>query len=1051
VTPISGQLPLLTTARQTSSPSPVKAQAAGPADRDPVDRAPLDQQSQSLVKQLDSLNVKELRELAGVKKKGFWSRAAQTLSSWASGVRLALAVGPTIGHTILAKGLADLESRFTGKPALAPLDWLRERRPEAYVNSLGTLLEASSGPVEDNLGLSPTDLLAVEQHFYQAIQPVVGENGIKTTAPYLQELAKEPFRNQGDRRAAFVFLGEKLQEEADSITSLWNSPERPASNPFPADDQRSIIWNRLEVEAGRGQLPVFVDVDGDYSTFTGTEFVAKRTLASLGERNNALGDSFADSGVYFAWLTTRQEATSQCFMPYLKGRDKKLVKQIEKFKATLTPPWLHGKEGIGPWPALEDTRKIPADIARIKEGKGEGAWVDTLASLDRDVLTGVQTFWIKLLREIPRDRRQALTRDLPAALFEWNLREPGTSGFADVSPPGAPMLKELGGRQDLRVKERPYDRSTVLKELLDHTLDGLGIAERRQMLDAIKSGARREQPRMEAREKRLREALGDAYPGLDVARVLDGTLGKDELAAGMKALRELADKSPRDPVAQEARRHGQLLGFLFEMDHRYGELDGVMSKLSGDFEKFPFGVSEFFIPPARSAAVSPMTQVAQTPVRLGNPDDPNPMKISQAFEGGGGRGFAYVECLKQFEAAFQGSANGYQVDEFIGTSAGSMMAVLLAAGYKPDELRKVLEAVDFTSFNGDAVWMMGGVDPKVRGVDRNGLFSTQKMYQTFSKLLSEKLGIEGRPILFRDLPHKLKVVTTLVNTDMAADNPLRQNLDGDGRFTWSTEGTPNVDVVGAMIASASVPGFFQAPQMLVSRPGENGEVERSRLQMVDGGVVDNLSISSATDDGGERTLMVLPAHTRARDPQTGEWVGLDTLNFDTGNLDLVDAHNRELYGTFMPKMDKYLQRMKEHGAGRAVMAFNLATEKQQALPAVQGSTETLSLKGLIHAKELGLPVLKKSKGDGLIRFSQRPPGLLTDVLGGFFDRYVDNRPGEGDGKGKLYRDGDGFHFRVGGFEEQDVFEIARSSGAAGLSASKSEYAERRFERDGQQS
>jgi hypothetical protein len=194
---------------------------------------------------------------------------------------------------------------------------------------------------------------------------------------------------------------------------------------------------------------------------------------------------------------------------------------------------------------------------------------------------------------------------------------------------------------------------------------------------------------------------------------------------------------------------------------------------------------------------------------------------------------------------------------------------------------------------------------------------------------------------------------------------------------------------------------------------------------------------------------VLPSHTRTRHPETGEWVGLETLNFDTANLDLVDAHNRELYGKFMPKMDDYLQRMKDHGAQRAVIGFNLARESQQPLPALQGSSESLSLKGMIHARDLGMPVMSKEKGDALIRFTQRPPGTLVNVFGSLFDTYIDNRPGEGDGQGKLHRDDDGFHFRVGRSEEGDLFESIRSTGAAALSASQSEYQARKFERQGE--
>ena len=97
------------------------------------------------------------------------------------------------------------------------------------------------------------------------------------------------------------------------------------------------------------------------------------------------------------------------------------------------------------------------------------------------------------------------------------------------------------------------------------------------------------------------------------------------------------------------------------------------------------------------------------------------------LEGGGGRGFAYPECLQQLQSSFTKSEHGYEVDEYVGTSAGSIVAALLAAGYSVAELREVMQTIDFSAFNADAAWLMGGVDPKARGITRTGLFSTQKM------------------------------------------------------------------------------------------------------------------------------------------------------------------------------------------------------------------------------------------------------------------------------------------------------------------------------------
>lgn len=994
---------------------------------------------------LDDMSLIDLRKRAGVKEPGVFRKVLNFSKMVAQGVRLALAVAPTLGNLILAREAAVLESRLTGETPQAPADWLKENRPSAYASSISTLIDAASAPMQQVLGLSPSDLADVQEHYYQSMAPVV-EDGVKTTAPFLREIAKRSVEQPGQGSAGFVFLGEKLKGEAEHIMSLWNSDNRPPTNPFPEFDQRSIIWNRLEKENAQGKLPIFVDVDGDYSTFTGTEFVGKTTLASLRERNNRLGDDYADSGVFFAWLTTRQESYSSQLAPYLSGKSPEFAHTIKDIKAAVTPPLLGGEDGMGLWPAASRVKTIPAQLSKLEKNSGEAGWIDALVSLDRDVLTGVQSMWMKVLRELPREQRQEVLSTLPQRALDWNLKAPGETGFDRVAPTDGPDLSELNCQGTPTRQKRPYDRGVALQEVLEHTLDGLGLQERREMLTSVRNGVKQNRPRLEEREARLRASLGSDYGGVDLNQVLNGKLESEKFEQAVSALRQAAQQAPREATGQEARRHAELLEFLYKLDSRYGEVDQIIHRLEGDFSKHPLGISEFFIPPAEGETVTPLGQAQQVPIRLGNAADPNPIKVSQVLEGGGGRGFAYPEALIQMEKALANSEHGYEVDEFIGTSAGSMPAALLAAGFKPDELRAQMEAIDFKSFNADAVWMMGGVDPKVRGVERNGLFSTQIMYQTFAKVLGEKLGVEGRPVLFRDMPHNLKIVTTVMNTDLPEGSPLREFLDEDGRFVFSTERTPNVDVAGALAASAAVPFFFQAHQMLVTTRDEDGQVESARMQMADGGTVDNLSTSSASTEEDQRMLFQMPVHTSTIDPKTGMRTALDTLNFDSSNLDVINAHNRKLYSQFAPKLDGYLQTMKSHGVQRAVFGYNLARPKQQPLPAVQGNSEELTLRALIRAKELSFPTLSKERGDSIIRYSERPPSVLTDSVATLFDRYIDNRPGEGDGQGAFHRDERGFHYHPDAVEENDIFDMARAAGGAVLSASSTEHQQRRFQK-----
>lgn len=60
------------------------------------------------------------------------------------------------------------------------------------------------------------------------------------------------------------------------------------------------------------------------------------------------------------------------------------------------------------------------------------------------------------------------------------------------------------------------------------------------------------------------------------------------------------------------------------------------------------------------------------------------MKFDLVFEGGGAKGFGFIGALKAFEE------HGHQPQRVIGTSAGAVIASLLAAGYTPDRMRELV-------------------------------------------------------------------------------------------------------------------------------------------------------------------------------------------------------------------------------------------------------------------------------------------------------------------------------------------------------------------------
>ena len=68
------------------------------------------------------------------------------------------------------------------------------------------------------------------------------------------------------------------------------------------------------------------------------------------------------------------------------------------------------------------------------------------------------------------------------------------------------------------------------------------------------------------------------------------------------------------------------------------------------------------------------------------------MKCDAVFEGGGVLGIGLVGAAKAIEAA------GYEFSRLAGSSAGAIVAALLAAGYNCDEIENEIKQLDYTKF-----------------------------------------------------------------------------------------------------------------------------------------------------------------------------------------------------------------------------------------------------------------------------------------------------------------------------------------------------------------
>lgn len=160
-------------------------------------------------------------------------------------------------------------------------------------------------------------------------------------------------------------------------------------------------------------------------------------------------------------------------------------------------------------------------------------------------------------------------------------------------------------------------------------------------------------------------------------------------------------------------------------------------------------------------------------------------RLGLAMAGGAVRGAAQVGALEVFEE------HGIEFDVVAGTSAGSIVGAVYAAGLSPSRLMDRLGEASFLDI------------AKAAGLNSLGLFHTAPLARVVEDLLGGAT--------FADLPRKLIVVTCDIRT---------------GERVLITEG----DVPTAVRASTSLPGLFE--------PVEIGEHLLS-----DGGLVDKYPTS----------------------------------------------------------------------------------------------------------------------------------------------------------------------------------------------------------------
>ena len=193
------------------------------------------------------------------------------------------------------------------------------------------------------------------------------------------------------------------------------------------------------------------------------------------------------------------------------------------------------------------------------------------------------------------------------------------------------------------------------------------------------------------------------------------------------------------------------------------------------------------------------------------------LKADAVFEGGGARGIAFIGAIQAMEE------EKVEWQRLAGTSAGAVIAALLASGYKSYEIRDHLSKLDFSKLRGrtylNRIPIFGSL---LELMIHLGIYKNDYLEIWMDSLLIEK-GIKT----FADLPEeKLKIIASdVTNGQMLV---LPDDLDRYGM-------TPaDFKVSTAVMMSASLPFFFR-PVIWKSK-------DRKKSYILDGGLLSNFPI-----------------------------------------------------------------------------------------------------------------------------------------------------------------------------------------------------------------
>lgn len=195
------------------------------------------------------------------------------------------------------------------------------------------------------------------------------------------------------------------------------------------------------------------------------------------------------------------------------------------------------------------------------------------------------------------------------------------------------------------------------------------------------------------------------------------------------------------------------------------------------------------------------------------------LRADAVFEGGGVKGVGLVGALCSLEK------KGYVWQRVAGTSAGSIVAALLAVGYNAKELKKIMFDADFNEFiNERGLQSVPLVGKTLSLMVYNGLYNGDKIEQWITKYLEKKGKLKFKDVSVNGKSRLKIIATDITKKDILVlpDDLVKYGID-----------PMEFEIAKAVRMSISIPFYFKPVKF---------KYKEDMSYVVDGGVLSNFPI-----------------------------------------------------------------------------------------------------------------------------------------------------------------------------------------------------------------